>query len=95
MKIYLFLPDFRGLVKGTFFVTETHHNHSVFYYETPDKIYFYKPVESVVYCVEVIKKQLPEGIKISELKQEFKAVEVPKEIMPSKQMKFEVLEQVE
>ena len=32
MKIYLFLPDFRGLVKGTVFVSGNV-NHSVFYYE--------------------------------------------------------------
>lgn len=92
MKIYLFLPDFRSLVKGTTF-TSADTVHYVFYYETPDTIIFYKPIESVLYCVELIKKELPEGIKVSELKQEFKAIEVPKEIMPSKLMRFSVVEE--
>ena len=81
MKIYLFLPDFRGLVKGTAFASGNV-NHSVFYYETPDKIYFYKPIENIMYCVELDKKVLPDTISIPELKQEFQAIEIAQEIEP-------------
>ncbi len=80
MKIYLFLPDFRGLVKDLSIVPEgVGYNHPVFYYETKEIIYFYKPVGSIIYCLEISKNE----ISPKELKQEFKAIEITKEIMPS------------
>ena len=60
MKIYLFLPDFRGLVKNTAFTFDDI-NHCVFYIENSEKIIFYKPIGSILYCVEITKKLLPEG----------------------------------
>ena len=89
MKIYLFLPDFRSLIHGTIY-TSADVYHYVFYYETLNKISFYKPIGNVLYCVELNKAELPMTIQINELKQEFGAIEIPKEIMPFKQMKFEV-----
>ena len=87
MKISLFLPDFRSLVNGTFF-TSSDVFHNVFYYETSEKIYFYKPIGSVLYCVELIKQDLPDNISVDELKQEFRAIEIPKEISISSSTTF-------
>ena len=85
-KIYLFLPDFQALAKSTAMVVESSgFNHSVFYYENEEKIYFYKPIGSFVYCLNIFK--VPEEVKgdiggltqekIDSLKDEFKAIEVP------------------
>ena len=83
MKILLFLSDFRSLVKNTSFTSGVH-NHSVLFYETPKEIHFYKPIESILYYIILVKQNIPNSIKIDELKSEFNAYEVPAEIMPSK-----------
>lgn len=85
-KIYLFLPDFKSLVKGTLFTTESlGFNHATFYYEDDEWIYFYKPIGSFVYCYQSVKARMDGEIElqglseeeIKDLKQEFKAIEVP------------------
>ena len=81
MKIHLYLPDFKSIVKNTF-VVGGDFNHSVFFYETPDKIIFYKPLGNVLYCTEINKEKYPND-KIAELKSLFNSFEVPMEIMPN------------
>ena len=80
MKILLYLPDFKSIVKNTS-VIEGSYNHNVLFYETPDKIIFYKPLGSVLYCTEINKEKYPKE-RIDELKSLFNAFEVPNEIMP-------------
>lgn len=91
-KIYLFLPDFKALVKSTSMTPESMgFNHEVFYYEDEVQIYFYKPIGSFVYCLQAWKltedeketQSLVRGLaqeKIDDLKQEFKAIEVPRRL---------------
>ena len=80
MKIQLFLPDFKSIVKGTLHI-EGGYNHNVLFYETSDKIIFYKPLGSLIYFPEIIKDKFPKD-KIDDLKSLFSAFEVPAEIMP-------------
>ena len=82
MKIQLYLPDFKSIVKNTS-VIEGSYNHNVLFYEIPDKIIFYKPLGSVLYSTEINKEKFPKD-KIDELKSLFNAFEVPNEIMPDK-----------
>ncbi len=86
-KIYLFLPDFKSLVKNTNILPESAgYVHDVFYYEDDTQIYFYKPIGSFVYCFQTLKRiesenTLIEGLTqevIDELKQLFQAIEVPR-----------------
>ena len=88
-KIPLFLPTFKALIKGKLFVPESQGpNHPVFYFEDDHWIYFYKPVGSFVYCLELFKvlEESNEGSlslgktqqEIDELKKEFDAEEVPR-----------------
>ncbi len=88
-KIYLFLPDFKALVKSTSMLSENlGFNHSVYYYEDEEQIYFYKPIGSFVYCYQSQKAREVDGIKIEglpqeeidELKQSFDAIEVPRKL---------------
>ena len=93
-KIYLFLPDFRALVKSTLSINESQGpNHSVFYYEDEVQIYFYKPVGSFVYCFQSL-KNVSTGdsssdvtdmigltqVELDDLKREFQAIEVPRKL---------------
>lgn len=80
MKIQLYLPDFKSIVKNTTF-TEGSINHNVLFYESNDKIVFYKPLGSILYFTEISKEKFPKD-KIDELKSLFQAFEVPAEIMP-------------
>ena len=74
--IPLFLPDFRSFVRNKMFSPKGN-EHPVFYFEDETTIYFYKPVGSVIYSVELVKNaELPENITIDGLKGEFKAVEI-------------------
>ena len=92
-KIPLFLPDFKALVKGTFFVSENQGpNHPVLYYEDDTQIYFYKPVGAFLYYFHTLKVIETEGVTdtlgktqefIDGLKQEFRATEVPNELYVS------------
>ena len=84
-KIYLFLPDFKALVKGKLFISESQGpNHPVLHFEDETHIYFYKPVGSFVYCLEIFKvtEESDLGLTqevIDELKnQEFQSIQVPK-----------------
>ncbi|KKK71464.1 hypothetical protein LCGC14_2913660 [marine sediment metagenome] len=90
-KIYLFLPDFKALVKGTLFVSENEGpNHPVLYYEDETQIYFYKPRGAFVYCFQSIKAVETKGVtdtlgitkeEIDNLKQEFgNPIEVPRKL---------------
>ncbi len=81
-KIYLFLPDFRALIKNTLSIPEfAGFNHDVFYYEDDEWIYFYKPIGSFVYCLELLKSDLPKDVNLENLKKnEFKAIEVTKKL---------------
>ena len=85
-KIYLFLPDFKALVKETALLPESvGFNHPVFYYEDEFQIYFYKPIDSFVYCYQSPKVNDTGEVTIlgltvdviDELKQKFRAIEVP------------------
>ena len=80
MKIQLYLPDFKSIAKNTSFI-EGSINHNVLFYESSDKITFYKPLGSVVYFTEISKDKFPKE-KIDELKSVFNSFEVPVEIMP-------------
>ena len=98
-KIYLFLLDFKELVKSTDTLPESiGFNHPVTYYEDLGKsiIYFYKPIGSFVYCYsefvqvptesEGEEKAVITGItpeQANELKQEFNAIEVPRKLYVS------------
>ena len=83
-KIYLFLPDFKSLVKDTLILPEgLGFNHSVFYYEDDNQIYFYKPIGSFVYCYQTLKGVELGGLtqeEIDELKKLFSAIEVPQKL---------------
>ena len=76
MKITLFLSDFRSFVRAEDFSAERN-LHPVFYFEADEEIRFYKPIGEVMYCTSLFKNNLPEDIKISDLKREFRAVELP------------------
>ena len=80
MKIQLYLPDFKSIVKNTS-VIEGNYNHNVLFYETPERIIFYKPLGNFLYCTEINKEKFPKD-KIDELKSLFNAFEVPAEIIP-------------
>ena len=84
-KIYLFLPDFRELIKNTQMLSESAgFQHDVFYYEDDEWIYFYKPIGSFVYCLDLFKLDIPEDIDLETLKKrEFKAVEVSRKLYVS------------
>ena len=89
-KIYLFLPDFKALIRNTKMLPEsTGYNHSVLYYESDEIIYFYKPIGNFVYCYQDFKKVETEGSVstigltqdvIKDLKAEFNAVEVSRKL---------------
>lgn len=83
MKIYLFLSDFRSFVRNYAFSSESN-THPCFYFETLEKIYFYKPIETVLYCCELDKSTIPQDINVDSLKQEFKAIELPEQIKETK-----------
>lgn len=75
MRIKLFLTDFQSIVRHLQFNSETN-VHPVFYFETADTIFFYKPVEFVMYYVELQKNNLPKDIIVDTLKAEFRAIEM-------------------
>jgi hypothetical protein len=76
--IKVFLPFFRSLVKDSKFKDSQEGNlHPVFYYNSPDGVYFYKPVGSFVYKVELDVNNLPENIIIEDLINELGAIEIP------------------
>ena len=77
--IHLFLPDLRSFVRNKKFAPEGN-EHPVFYFEDENIIYFYKPIGSVIYSVNLMKEGLPESITISGLKQEFDAIQIPKRL---------------
>lgn len=77
MKIPLFLPDFKSLVRREAFGGEN--SHPLFYYETDAVLNFYKPIDGVLYCTELTKGELPEGLTPSGLKREFNAIELSAE----------------
>lgn len=83
--ISLFLSDFRAFVRNKAFNSETN-EHPVFYYESDEVIYFYKPIGSIIYVTEVSTLELPENLNIEGLKTEFDAIEVPKLLEPPKQI---------
>ena len=86
MKIWLFLTDFRSLVKDTF-IKSSENVHSVFYYEDVEegRTWFYKPVGSILYYVSVIKEDLKlEGITLNQLKSELKAIEIREQLVRPK-----------
>lgn len=76
MKIALFLPDFRRFVKNERFNSESF-VHPTMYFETDLEVWFYKPVDSVLYYVHLVKEGLPEDVNVKMLKQEFNAMEIP------------------
>ena len=84
MKIWLFLTDFRSLVKDTF-IKSPENVHSVFYYEDikEGRTWFYKPVGSVLYYVSVIKEDL-KGVTLLQLKTELKAIEIREQLVRPK-----------
>ena len=85
--IPLFLSDFRGYIRNSFFNPDEN-KFPVFYFESETQIWFYKIFGNFMFYVELDKSILPEGITIQELKQEFKALELPKLINPSKKSKL-------
>lgn len=86
MKVYLFLPDFKQFVRTLGFNSEDD-THPVLYFENDELIYFYKYIKGVLYYVFLDKTDLPEDIRIPELKTEFKAIEVPAEILSLNSMR--------
>lgn len=86
MKIQLFLPDFKNIIKNTTFI-EGSINHNVLFYESGNKIIFYKPLGNVLYFTGINKEKFPKE-KIDELKSLFNAFEIPAEINPLKSSKL-------
>ncbi len=84
MKIWLFLPDFREIVANVAKLDEN--KHPTFYYEDELEIWFYKPIENVLYYTRVSKQEeLPKELTISGLKQEFQqAIEIPEQLIRPK-----------
>ena len=82
--IWLFLTDFRGLVKDTL-IRSQENVHSVFYYEDVEegRTWFYKPVGSVLYYVSVVKEDLKD-VTLRQLKQELKAMEIREQLVRPK-----------
>jgi len=76
MKVKLFLNDFRAMVRNQSFGSETN-LHPIFFFENESKCLFYKPINSIVYWIEVIKSDLPADITLENLKyNEFNAIEI-------------------
>lgn len=84
MKIKLFLPDFRSMVKSIAFNAESN-PHPVYYYETPEIIFFYKPIGYIIYYVDLNKIDMPNNISPDELKSQLGAIEIPEELFIPKQ----------
>ncbi len=82
--IWLFLTDFRGLVKDTLIRSEEN-VHSVFYYEDvkEGRTWFYKPIGSVLYYVSVIKEDLKD-VTLPVLKRELKVIEIREQLVRPK-----------
>ena len=80
-KIPLFLVTFRDLVRNKSFNSEPN-EHPVLYFESEEQgmIYFYKPIGSVIYCLEIAFDGLPENITLDGLKTEFQAIEIPQKL---------------
>ena len=79
MKIKLFLPDFRSFVRAKSMGGEVN-THPVFYFETAETLFFYKPIESIIYFVELDKINMPNNLSPDELKAEFDARELPENL---------------
>lgn len=77
MIIHLFLPDFRSFVRSKS-LSSSKNVHPVYYFETNNKIWFYKPIESIIYSTEIEKKKLFKEFTVVGLKQEFQAIEIPR-----------------
>ncbi len=90
--IWLFLTDFRGLVKDTFIRSEEN-VHNVFYYDDPETgiTWFYKPIGSVLYYVSLSNKdeELPKDTTIRVLKVEFKAMEIREQLVRHKTIQMQ------
>ena len=72
----MYLADFRNLVRDRMFVADPD-EHPVFYYESGEDVYFYKPHKGVMYYTHANIMLLPEEITIEDLKDELKAIEIP------------------
>ncbi len=81
--IYFFLVDFRSVIGNTFFKSEEN-THPVTFFESEEEVYFYKPVGSVLYWTRINLKEIPEGVNISQIKNEFKAIEIPENLVAPK-----------
>ncbi len=80
MKIPLLFPDFRRFVRNKAFNSETN-EHPVFYFETEEGTYFYKPEGIILYYIYILNTdELPDGHTIKGLKQEFSAIEIKEQL---------------
>ena len=84
MKIWLFLTDFRSFVR-TASINSPENVHPVFYYENIEekRTWFYKPLDSVLYYVSVIKDDLKD-ITLAQLKTELSAIEIREQLVRPK-----------
>ena len=84
--IKILLPHFRRIAKAIKFTPEDVTSiHPVLFYQVPtevdaegneiEAVYFYKPIGSFVYKVDVFSNTLPENLTIDDLKREFSAEE--------------------
>ena len=86
--IQLFLSDFRMYVRNSNFNPEKN-EFPVFYFESESLVYFYKIFGSFMFYTEVDKTSLPDAITMLDLKQEFRALEIPKKVRED--IKFNVV----
>lgn len=81
--IKVFLPHFRGIIRSLSKGSENN-VHPVLYFEDDNFIYFYKPVQFVIYYVMLNKLDLPDNIELEDLKSEFQVEELPEKLFPPK-----------
>ena len=77
IAIPLFYPDFIKLA-GEQVLTPTVGSHPLFFFESDNRIIFYKPIGSVLYYLDVNISKLPDDFNLSDLKS--KGIPIPKRI---------------